>query len=114
MINRKICVKCGKTKRTVKRPLCSQCYIDKNFIIWEGHSPEDIEELAIDVNNWLIIQFDINGGWTDLFGLGDIIDLHWEIFHREYVYEILPIDKQFTAMLKDIKKFRDTNFFTRN
>ncbi len=37
--------------------------------------------------------------------LNDIIDYHWQIFHREYAHEMLKPGMQFAMMINDIKKF---------
>ncbi len=106
MDERKICKKCGKIKRSVKRPLCEDCYINKIFPIWKEHSEEDIEDLIEVINIWINTLEIQQKNMVDISDLNDIINYHWYIFHREYSYERKSFGEQLTLMYRDIKKFQ--------
>lgn len=105
MGDRKLCKKCGKIKRSVKRPLCEECYVNKMFPIWKGHTEDDIEGLIEVCKIWINTLEVQQRNFVSMFDLNDIINYHWDIFHREYCYELKPFNEQLRLMYRDIKKF---------
>jgi hypothetical protein len=106
MINlKKICKKCGKPKRTVKKPLCDDCYANKNFTIWKGHSASDIVKLIDYCQKWINKVENLQYGNLFIEDIGILIEMHDTIFRRYNNYERLSAIEQYKLMWRDIKKF---------
>ena len=104
-IDRKKCKKCGKPKKTVKNPLCKECYVNKNFSIYEGHSESDIILLVDKIKKWIYRMEVIQHSWIEMEDINNIITYHYDVFHSEYVCEKLSFGAQLDKMYKDLKKF---------
>ncbi len=99
------CKKCNKKIRSKRRPYCMECYLDKTVIVWSGHTQDDIEWLVEICKIWLFRLEVTQRNLIDMDDLNDIINYHWEIFHREYAHEMFKPGIQFSMMVNDIKKF---------
>lgn len=99
-----LCNNCGRKKRSQKYPLCSKCYFDYVFPVWEGHTEEDKMKMVIFFRKW-IKKMEEQRLCFDLFDINDIITFHYMIFHADDVGSTLSTKQQYGKMFKDIKRF---------